>query len=283
MNEVIKPIGDFFNQNKIELFSILPFEKMRIINQNKFERCIIQNPKSVIIIALPYFTGYSKEANISLYARPWDYHLFFSHFFNKAKEYFESALPGYNFEGYADNSFIDERYAAVIGGLGVFGENGTVITKKYGSYVFLGEIITDMEAGLFYKNGVSPLPVTVQSCLHCGKCSKECPVKKGDCRECLSMITQKKGELTDDEISAMLQYNTIWGCDVCQTACPMNKSIEKTPIDFFYQNKICKLDSDIVNSMDDEEFKKRAFAWRGRKTILRNTEIYKKHHKEQEI
>ncbi len=283
MNEIIKPVADFFNRNNIELFSILPFDKMRIINQNKFDRCIVKKPKSVIIFALPYFTGHSDEANVSLYAQSRDYHLFFSHFFKTAREYFESAFPGYSFTGYADNSFIDERYAAATGGIGVLGENGLIITKKYGSYVFLGEIITDMETELFFKDGVFDMPLEIKSCLRCGKCQKECPMKKCECLECLSTITQKKGGLANDEISVMMKYGTIWGCDICQTFCPMNRDIEKTPVGFFYENRICQLSSDIINSMDDEEFKTRAFAWRGRKTILRNTDLYNNYHKETQI
>ena len=274
MNAVIKDVANFFHDSKLELFSILPFDKMRIINQSKFERRTIQNPKSVIIIALPYFTGRTEETNISLYAHSKDYHLFFSDFFKTAKKYFEEKFKGYSFEGYADNSFIDERYGAVISGIGVFGENGTVITKEYGSYVFLGEIITDMPTEDFYEGGAFGMDTDFKHCIKCGRCKTHCPIYKGECSECLSMITQKKGELSCNEIDLMVKYNTVWGCDICQDVCPMNSNIKTTPVDFFYENRINKVSSDIINSMNDEEFSSRAFAWRGRKTILRNTDIY---------
>lgn len=276
---IIKPVCDFFKQENIDCFSVIPFDKTRIINQSKYERRKIENIKSVLIIAVPYFTDYSENSNISLYARPRDYHLFFADFFARAEGYLERTFGGYGFQGYADNSFIDERHAAVIGGLGVLGENGVVITEKYGSFVFLGEIFTDMDISLFYEDGKPPIDMSFKKCIGCQRCKDACPMKKGECGECLSMITQKKNELKSDEISLMLKYDTIWGCDICQKVCPMNKNATCSPIEFFHENKIDILNTELINAMNDEEFKKRAFSWRGRKTVLRNTKLYEREKK----
>lgn len=280
MGIIIKSIDDFFKNNSIELFAPIPFQATKIINENKYQRCKVQNPKTVIIFAVPYFTGKTIDTNISSYAHSRDYHVYFSHLFTQAKEYFEKVFSPYQFEGYADSGFIDERHAAAISGLGVLGTNKMIITKKYGSYVFLGEIITDMPTESFYENSVFDYPTEVKGCINCGICKKVCPVQKNECCDCLSSITQKKKELTKDEIVLMVKYNTVWGCDICQDNCPMNKNPQLTPIQFFYENKICKIDLKTIENMDDNEFKKRAFSWRGRKTILRNVEIYEKYPKE---
>ena len=98
---------------------------------------------------------------------------------------------------------------------------------------------------------------------------------------CLSALTQKKGELSDDERSAIVKYGYAWGCDICQEACPHTQNAIKqgtiyTPIEFFKQDVTPYLTSDGVRSMTDEQFASRAYSWRGRNTIVRNLEILEK-------
>ena len=75
--------------------------------------------------------------------------------------------------------------------------------------------------------------------MNCGACARICPsncMDESDPRpktECLSAITQKKGELTDKEIEMMLKNGSIWGCDVCQNVCPYTKNASFTPISYF--------------------------------------------------
>jgi epoxyqueuosine reductase QueG len=121
---------------------------------------------------------------------------------------------------------------------------------------------------------------SVSTCMNCGACAKLCPsncMDEGDPRpksECLSAITQKKGELTDKEIKMMLENGSIWGCDVCQNVCPYTKKAEFTPISYFNEGVITELDTSTLDNMTDEEFMSRPFSWRGRGVIRRNTQIY---------
>ena len=94
--------------------------------------------------------------------------------------------------------------------------------------------------------------------------------------ECLSAITQKKGALNDGEIKMMLDSGVIWGCDICQNVCPFTKNAKYTPIEYFNEDVISLLDSDTLNSLDDELFLTRPFSWRGRDVIKRNVEIYER-------
>ena len=73
----------------------------------------------------------------------------------------------------------------------------------------------------------------------------------------------------------MRKYNTAWGCDECQSSCPYNREPEKTPVTFFYRDRISELSRELLDSMDKAAFEKRAFAWRGRKTVERNLDILK--------
>ncbi|MCQ2413915.1 MAG: hypothetical protein MJ082_03850, partial [Clostridia bacterium] len=135
-------------------------------------------------------------------------------------------------------------------------------------YIFIADVITDIPPE---ELGATE-PKEIRACLHCGKCLAACPtgILRGEGTDCLSAITQRKGELLPGEINLMKKYNTVWGCDECQCHCPFNKNAEKTPVGFFYEERIGKLTSEILTGMSKEEFMKRAFSWRGRKTVERN-------------
>jgi len=120
-------------------------------------------------------------------------------------------------------------------------------------------------------------PIAPRFCEGCGICLEACPTGilcgKGD--DCLSAITQRKGELSEAECALMQKYNTAWGCDECQSHCPHNASPLLSPLEFFYRERIEELTREELDKMDKAEFEKRAFAWRGRKTVERNLDILK--------
>ena len=74
----------------------------------------------------------------------------------------------------------------------------------------------------------------------------------------------------------MYMYNTVWGCDVCQTVCPYNTSPMVTPIQDFHEKRITRLCADTLEGMSDEEFSRRAFSWRGKAVPLRNVLLVEK-------
>ena len=241
----------FMIQNKIHDFAIVPFDKCILINEPMLKRHFGDTvPKSVIVFIVPYYTGDYPERNVSLYAVSKDYHAYF-------KSLYES-LPDsqFKFKGYADSSPIAEVHIAAAAGLGIIGDNGLLINEKHGSFIFIGEIITDYEFDKY--NEIKP----IQTCEHCGKCKAACPMET----ECLSAITQKRGDLTDDEIVLIRKYGTAWGCDICQTVCPHNDRVRLTEIEFFYE--------DIRSVVDEDgDIENRAYEWRGKKCIQRNIRL----------
>ena len=264
MKEFIK---DFFEKERIEYYAALSYSDMKRINERLIEREKF-DPRSVIVFLIPY---YSRDGeNISRYAVARDYHIFIKELAARFESVMKTAYPQYSFKGYGDHSPIDERYAALVGGLGVLGDNGLIINEKYGSYIFISEIITDAPCELVGAVGISE----IARCERCGACVKKCPTGalSDFSLDCLSSITQRKGELADSEIELMKKYNTVWGCDECQAACPHNRDPIKTPIEFFKSDIITRLDKNTLDSMDDEKFRERAYAWRGRKTVERNIE-----------
>ncbi len=231
-----------------------------------FSACRVQRPhllhfapKCAILFAVPYLTEKPAMHRVSMYAASEDYHIFFQQLFEHCTPLMEKAYPGTVWQGFSDHSPIAEGEAAARAGLGLIGDNHLLITQKYGSYIFLGEFLTD--ADLVCKTAGD-----IPNCRHCGNCTRRCP----GCDPCLSALTQKKGTLTPEEESRICKWGSAWGCDICQLVCPENEGVQCTPIPFFYANRMPDPDAATVRAMSDEAFARRAFAWRGRETVLRN-------------
>lgn len=245
----------------------LPLSECRLIYPGKLEQYGLSGVSelNVCIFTVPYLTKCEKS-NISDYAKSRDYHLFFAGLWENMLPKLREQFPGFRAVGFADNSPIDEVHAAAKAGLGVIGRNGLLITPKYSSYVFIGEVITDATVGN-YKYG------EIKHCRDCGICTSVCP--KHETGTCLSALTQKKGILSAEQQNYIKKYKSAWGCDICQECCPYtaearkNKSIY-TEVGFFQNHRIENLTSSIIREMSDEDFGQRAYAWRKRETVLRN-------------
>ena len=243
-------------------------------------KSVMENAESVIVAAFPYFAGDIKDSNLSCYCRGYDYHIVAREIMKKACERItelltENEKKTAEFNVYADNGPLIDRYLAYMSGIGFFGLNGSIITEKYGSYVFIGYIVTSL-------NIEKDIPAD-RTCMKCGKCIKRCPggaLKENylmDAKKCLSYLTQKKGELSDEEKHLIKSGGLVFGCDVCQKVCPHNKNAEQTCIEEFKTDILDKLDIDEINEISNREFKRRygnrAFSWRGKGIIKRNLEI----------
>lgn len=250
------------------MFAPIPLDDCRITRRYLLDRENI-SAGTVIVCAVPYLSREILNGrNISAYCAVRDYHVFFERLFSKALPKLKEAFKGNRFAGFADHSPIDERDAAARAGLGVIGMNGMLITENYSSYVFLGEIITD---AVIDCHAAKP-----RFCEKCGACLKACP--RDELGQCLSALTQKKGELTEAEAAAITSYSTAWGCDICQEVCPHTKRAIAsgsifTKLDYFSSSVTPYLTKELIDGMSEEYFLSRAYSWRGRQTIIRNLEI----------
>lgn len=258
----------YFEENGIEYYAVLDYGVCREINSSLMGRESFV-PRSVIIFLIPYFAGYAE--NLSVYSASLDYHLIIKELTDGLIGRLEKTYPSSGLRGYGDHSPINEIDAALRAGLGILGDSGLLINEKYGSYVFVADVITDISPD---ELGAQE-PIEIKRCDHCGACRRACPtgILRSEGSDCLSAITQRKGELNEEEIALMRKYNTVWGCDICQSSCPHNQAPRLTPIEFFYRERIPLLTSELLDSMGKAEFKKRAFAWRGRRTVKRNLDL----------
>ncbi len=245
---------------------VIPFDKVsdKLLNCMAKGR-IPENPKSIIIALFPYKVP-MQQGNLSRYAVVPDYHEIAGRFLDGATKALGHAFPDYKFVWFTDNSPIPEVYAAALSGLGVLGDNGLLINHRYGSYCFIGCIVTDLD--------IPATGDTIGECLHCGRCRVSCPggaltSERFERGRCLSYISQRKGQLTHEEEELMRKNGLVWGCDVCQSVCPMNENAEDTYIEAFLQCANPNVTVDDLASATD-----RAYLYRGRATVQRNLNLF---------
>ena len=273
------------------------YEKRKSLNlENEFEESNIElrinskewfyEGKTIISIAFPYaFMEKNKgvksqeESGFSIYTHGLDYHYVLNKYLSKICEIIESY--GGKSKTFVDSNTLPERYLAYISGVGFIGKNNLIITPKHGSYVFLGEIITDLEIYDDDKRKFEEINL-FKECGNCRICYDKCPTKsinsvKKNCNICLSYITQKK-ELENWEMKKL--GGRIFGCDTCQFSCPYNIHIEGSKLEEFRPlNFIDLYDEDYIINMNNiqfkESFKKTSCGWRGKNTLKRNAIIKK--------
>lgn len=228
-------------------------------------------PGGVYVAAFPYFAGRS-PGNLALYCRGEDYHRVLLRRLTHVCEALQREHPAHQFLPGTDSSPLPERLLARLAGLGEVGEHGLLILPPYGSYLFLGTILTDLPLE-------STLPSAAGACTHCGACRRACPTQaltaKGfDHTRCLSHLSQKKGDLSPWEADALRNSPLIWGCERCQAACPHNHKPQETEIAEFREPLLSCLHAedlaDLTNRGFRERYGDRAFAWRGPAVLRRN-------------
>lgn len=226
---------------------------------------IPQEAQSILVALFPYYLGEDayEDSNISRYAVVPDYNDFLRDMLCDAAAELSKLYPDEQFAAFCGNSPLPEVAAAVQAGLGTRGRNGLLLTQNYGSWVFIGEIVTTMH--------LPPAQTQLHLCDGCDLCIRACPTgalsEDGfDETLCLSSITQQKKPLTPQQEDMIRQTGCAWGCDICQKACPKNTDVQKTEIELF-------LNGIKMRAEHGDDLEGRAYGWRGAKVIERNLDI----------
>jgi epoxyqueuosine reductase len=225
-------------------------------------REVFPGARSIVTVALNYFTPHehiddASSGKVSRYAWGDDYHEILKEKLYELLAYIKTVSPGAGGKVCVDTTPVMDKAWAVRAGLGWIGKSSNLITTDYGSWVFLGELILDIEL----DHDTEPV---ADHCGSCTACIDACPTDAivepyvVDARKCVSYATI---ELRDEELPAQFDGNLrgwIYGCDICQDVCPWNR-FEKPSNDkrFEPRGSETSLALESVLEMTTEEFSTR--------------------------
>ena len=190
---------------------------------------------------------------ISCYAWGEDYHLILKEKLENLASFLRTQAPGAKTKCYVDTGPILERSYAALAGLGWLGKNTTLLNEQYGSFLFLGEILTDFE--------LSPDIPVLNQCGDCTMCLDSCPtgalLAPGvlDARQCISYLTlEHRSEIPTEFHGKLSGY--LAGCDICQACCPFNAGAPEGREETFRPNdEMRTLDLEKAASLTEDSFR----------------------------
>lgn len=220
---------------------------------------LVSGAKSVISLITSYYPEKTQAKDIpqiAKYAYGTDYHFVLKDRMKLLWDFMLECFPLLDGRIFVDSAPVSDKLWAVKSGLGWLGKNSCLINKEIGSFVFISELIVNID--LEYDE-----PYRSNFCGSCTQCIDQCPtqaiVQPGviDSNKCISYQTIENKE---DSISNALVGkfgNNIFGCDICQDVCPWNKQPLTTLIkEFEPSNEFWSLDIKAWQSMEKEEFNK---------------------------
>ncbi len=219
---------------------------------------LLPGAKTVIVFATNYYRDDPRAADspIARYARGRDYH---STLRDKLKAYrkrLAEAWPGVNQYGSVDSGPLMEKVWAARAGLGYVGKNGCFITERYGSWVLLSALVLDVEVDA-YAGGPAE-----DRCGHCRKCIMSCPTGallgqgRVDARACLSYQTIENRHAEVPESFRVEMDNLIFGCDICQDVCPLNRHPVLTLNERFAPRAVAELGVMELAALTPEQYER---------------------------
>lgn len=255
-------------------------------------RLLLDGAESIISIAVAYPSKMKERVSSKkgerrgIFSRAsWglDYHIVLRERLKKLEAYILEKVPNARMRSMVDTGELVDRAVAERAGIGWSGKNCSIITPEFGSYVYIGEMITNIP----FEHD-SPIE---DRCGDCRKCLDACPtgalVQGGQINagRCVSFLTQTK-EMIPEEFRDKLG-NRLYGCDSCQTACPENKGK-----DFHFHAEV-EPEPETVKpllkpllGLSNRQFKERfgtlSGSWRGKNPIQRNAIIALAHFKDKE-
>ncbi len=193
-------------------------------------RLVMPEVRSLICVALNYYTPHqrpqeAKYAKISRYGWGRDYHKVLHKKLKSLSTWLEAQAEGIKARYYADTGPVQDKVWAQKAGIGWIAKNGNVITREYGSWVFLGEVLTNLS--------LTPDQPHTQHCGTCTRCLEACPTGAiaqpfvVDANRCIAYHTiENRSEKLPDAVAAQL-HGWVAGCDICQDVCPWNQRFAK--------------------------------------------------------
>ncbi len=182
--------------------------------------------RSIIMLGMNYGTGEnvavgapSSHSNISVYAKGGDYHSLIKKRLKRVASWLYRETD-HEVKVFVDTAPVMEKPLAHAAGIGWQGKHTNLVSREFGSWLFLGAIYTTLD--------IEPDEKGKNHCGQCQNCLDICPTKafpapyQLDARRCISYLTiEYKGHISEELRQAM--GNHIFGCDDCLSVCPWNK------------------------------------------------------------
>ncbi|MFJ5564160.1 tRNA epoxyqueuosine(34) reductase QueG [Lysinibacillus xylanilyticus] len=252
---------------------------------------LLEGAESIVAIAVAYPSRMQdapvgkKGSRRGIFCRAsWgvDYHTALRERLKLLSAWLEERIEGARIESMVDTGALVDRAVAERAGIGWSGKNCSVITPEFGSYVYLGELITNIP--------FAPDKPMEDECGDCRLCLDVCPtgalIEGGqlDSQRCIAFLTQTKGMLPDEFRTHI--GNRLYGCDTCQTVCPKNKGkINWIHEEFKPDPELAKPLLVPLLTISNRDFKEKfghvSGSWRGKKPIQRNAILALAHFKEE--
>ena len=234
-------------------------------------RLIFPEAKSMIVVAMNYFTPHEhgeSVGKISRYAWGEDYHEILKERLRALLAWIEAEIPDAKGKVCVDTAPVMEKAWAARAGLGWIGKHSNLITTDFGSWVFIGEILLNLELNF-------DTDVVKDHCGTCTACLDACPTNAivepyvVDSRACISYATI---ELRDEVLPGNIAENLngwLYGCDICQDVCPWNRFEKPTTEPRFEPRE----DETSIETEKILEFTPEEYAARFRKSAMKRTKL----------
>ena len=221
---------------------------------------LLPGARSIISLGWNYFPEVDPSASggqgsIARYARGRDYHRVMKRRMRRViLDLTERLGERFAARWHVDDGPMLDRAAAARAGLGWFGKNGNILNPTYGSWLLLGQIITDLPL-------LADAPLA-KTCGQCTRCMPACPTDAivapyvVDNRRCISYLTIEHKGAIPVELRTPIG-NWIFGCDICQEVCPVNRKAKATGDPNFGRTDLSAVDLVELLEMTDDQFRER--------------------------
>ena len=229
---------------------------------NHFEKRVnpaelVEGAISVISVLINYHSKQKQEDPdapvISSYALGKDYHFVLKERLSQLLAYIQTELSPCEGRVFTDSAPLLEKALAREAGLGWIGKHTLLINPKMGSFLFIGELVINLE--LAYDE-----PFGNNLCGSCTRCMDSCPTGAIiapillDANKCLSYLTiETKNDIRED--LAQRLSNRLVGCDICQQVCPWNgKAQQNEVVDFQPKKELIEMPASEWKVLDKTTF-----------------------------
>ena len=226
---------------------------------------LLPGARSAVCVALNYYheveraqrdmDGRDGRGRFSIYVHGEDYHAVMERMLGDLDRRLREAFPGVETLACCDTKPVSDRTLAMRAGIAWLGKNSNVISPQYGSWIFLGELLTTLD--------LRPDEPLETLCGKCTRCIDACPTGALDtpfvldARRCISYLTIEKRGAIAPEAASKIGLD-VYGCDTCQSVCPFNRvASESVVFSREARSPLVDMGLEELAVISDEEFREK--------------------------